>query len=85
MAEVSAELRASFVAHANDPEHLEPVIVTLRPGTDTTLLEIPGMLIENRLRNRPIVAGKMNAEAFALLSQSDNVVRIEPDSEMHAL
>jgi hypothetical protein len=85
MAEIKNELRASFLAHTNDPGHLEPVIVTLRPGVDTSRLEIAGMLIENRIRSRPIVSGRINAAAFKTLSQSADVVRIEADSEMHVL
>jgi hypothetical protein len=85
MADVTAELRERFEAHAANPDHVEAVIVTLAADAEAAALEAAGMVVERRILSMPIVAGTIDAEALALIERLPGVVRIEPDGEMRAL
>jgi hypothetical protein len=85
MAEISDELRRRFRARADDPDHREPVVVTLHRHADTAVLSQAGLQIRHVLRARPIVTGTLDAAALEQLAKLDVVARIEPDGEMHAL
>lgn len=85
MADVSAELRDRFAAHAAEPDHVEPVVVTLAPDADASALEDAGMTVERRILSLPIVAGRIDAATLARIEALPGVARIEPDGEMRAL
>lgn len=85
MAEVTAELRERFAAHAANPGHVEAVIVTLAADAEAAALEAAGMVVERRILSMPIVAGKIDAATLAQLERLPGVLRIEPDGEMRAL
>jgi len=85
MPKISETLRARFREHADEPSHLEAVIVTLAPEGDAGALEAAGMQIEHRMRGQPIVTGRMTATTLDTLSTVKGIVRIEPEGEMRAL
>jgi hypothetical protein len=85
MADISAELKDRFAAHAAEPDHVEPVVVTLAPDADASALEAAGMTVERRILSLPIVAGQIDAATLERIGRLPGVVRIEPDSEMRAL
>jgi hypothetical protein len=86
MPEVSAELRERFRSHAEDPGHVEAVIVTLEPGADAGRLEREGMQVDRRIKSLPIVSGRLDASTLEALSRLDGIERIELDAEgMHTL
>jgi len=63
-----------------------PVIVTLAPGTDPTVLEPTGMTIGRVIESIPAVAGTVaDADVLANLAALGAVERVEYDGEMHAL
>ena len=83
--DISPSLVQRFARTNLDPEHREAVIVTLAPGTDTQSLQAAGMHIEHAMKNKSIVSGTLNADAFNKLRSLPGVDRIEPDGAMKAL
>lgn len=85
MADISADLKDRFAAHAAEPDHVEPVVVTLAPDADAGALEAAGMQVDRRIKSLPIVAGRIDAATLERIDRLPGVVRIEPDGEMRAL
>jgi hypothetical protein len=85
MAEISDELRRRFRARADDPDHREPVVVTLHRHGDTAQLSQAGLQIRQVMRARPIVTGTLDAAGLEALAKLDLVARVESDGDMHAL
>ena len=85
MSKVNEVLHHRFRAHLRQPNHREPVIVTLRDGARPEQLQQAGMRIDAVMRNQPIVTGTIDVATLHSLSELDEVVRVEPDGSMHAL
>ena len=82
---VSPEV-AARVESATEESGEVPVIVTLAPGTDPTVLEPTGMTIRRVIESIPAVAGTVaDADVLTDLAALGKVERIEYDGEMHAL
>jgi hypothetical protein len=63
-----------------------PVIVTLRPDADISVLERKGLEIQRRAESAPIVTGTLKAGQAGALAALDEVELIESDEgEMRAL
>lgn len=78
MAEMSPALSSAFARHGDDPDHREPVIVTVEAGCDLT--DVPGFDVNATARSGTIVMATATADAARALESHDGVVRVEHDS-----
>ena len=84
MPEMSSALRDAFARHVDEPDHREPVIVTLVPGCSVGTID--GFEVRHTVRSGTIVMGMASADAARGLATHEGVVRIENDSgDMRAL
>jgi hypothetical protein len=84
MAEMSPALRNAFASHRDDPDHREPVIVTVETGCD--LADVAGLDVTGTARSGTIVMATATADAARRLEEHDGVVRVEHDGgDMRAL
>jgi hypothetical protein len=81
---VSPEVIARVKGATEGSEEI-PVIVTLAPDVDPTVLEPTGMRIRRVMENIPAVAGTVAGADVARLAELGEVERVEYDGEMHAL
>ena len=72
-------------AENSSSEHLVPVIVSLKPGTDTGSLREHGLEIEHAFENISAVSGKIRLADLVRLETLEQVEKIEFDSQMHAI
>ena len=73
------------VAEAAEPQQEIPVIVTVTPGANLTVLEQKGLKIQHSFNNISAVSGTLPASEINTLSQLDEIERIEYDSQAWAL
>lgn len=84
MAEMSPALDSAFARHRDDPDHREPVIVTVEAGCELT--DVPGLDVRGTARGGTIVMATATAAAVRALEAHDGVVRVEHDGgDMRAL
>lgn len=86
MTEIDRQLSQQFERYMDQPDHTEPVIVTLAADADRSELERLGMVVTSQMRNQPMVVGTINSLALNALLKWGGVVCIELDgSDMRAL
>jgi hypothetical protein len=72
-------------ARDEDPRREIPIIVTLKPDTDTSILEKEGMTINRLIESISVVTGVMAASKIEALSHFEQVELIEYDGTVYAL
>lgn len=82
---MSPDLVGRFEAHAGNAGHREPAIVTADEPMDRATLEGAGMEVTFVSSDGRIASGSVTREALEQVSTLEHVVRIEADTEMHAL
>lgn len=85
MMNISEDICKQFEARKDDPAHLEQVIITLKDGAARPELEGEGISIVSEMNNMSIIVAKVTANGLRILSERDDIVRIEPDGEMRIL
>ena len=84
VAEMSPALGDAFARHRDDPDHREPVIITIEAGCDLT--DVGGFDVHGTARAGTIVMAAATADAVVQLEKHNGVVRVEHDGgEMRAL
>jgi hypothetical protein len=84
-AAVSPELTSKFDLHSEEPGHREPVLVTSERPVEREDLAEAGLDVRFVSHDGRIVAGSLDRVALGQLSELPGIIRIEPDTEMHAL
>ncbi len=72
-------------AELEEPQREIPVIITVRPNTNLTVLERKGLKDTHAYENIPAVSGTLVPAAVADLAGMDEVEKIEYDGTVEAL
>ncbi|QJB70232.1 hypothetical protein [Parasphingorhabdus halotolerans] len=85
MVDISENICKGFEAHKDNQAHEERVIITLKEGAARPDLKSEGINIVSEMGNMPIIVATITANGLRLLSEREDIARIEPDGEMRAL
>jgi len=85
MVDISEDICKKFEVHKDDPAHEEQVIITLKDGAVRPDLKGDGIRIVSEMGNISILVAKVTASGLRILSERDDIVRVEPDGEMRIL
>ncbi len=70
---------------ASDPQHKIPIIVTLNPGADISILDNKGMDIQRVIESVSAFAGVLSASEIEEISLLEEVNLIEYDGTVYGL
>lgn len=74
-----------FEAHKDDATHEVQIIISMKESATRPELKGGGITIVSEMENMPIIVAKVTAKGLLLLSERDDIIRIEPDGEMRIL
>ena len=80
--ELSIQIKTAL---EENPKREIPIIITLKPGTDSSILERQGLIIENIIESISVVSGVISASEIYDLSKLEEIELIEFDGPVYAL